>query len=229
MDRTWMVKRSSILRNEWRSFLLILAIGSMLAGCTSREEVPTDQDDVTVSEQPAEAVLVTPTTTEIEVVQATEAPQEANPFSISSPAFKEGDPIPIQFSCDGEGQSPSLEWSGIPEGTASFVLVMDDPDAPGGTWVHWVLFNIPGDASGLPSSIPTTAVLDDGSVHGANSWGRSDYGGPCPPGGTHRYFFKLYALNSVLALADGADLGEVEQALGEYLIGETSLMGTYTR
>jgi Raf kinase inhibitor-like YbhB/YbcL family protein len=229
MDSINMVKRSRSRRNGWQSLLLFVALGTVLVGCSSRSDVKTVQDGTTLSDEPTEAVFVATPTAEMEAGQATEAPNETAAFTISSPAFSEGDPIPVQYSCDGEDQNPALEWSGTPAGTVSLALVMDDPDAPGGTWVHWVLFNIPSDVSGLPSSIPASAILDDGSVHGANSWGRSDYGGPCPPGGTHRYVFKLYALDSLLELADGADPGDVEQALLEHLVGEASLMGTYTR
>lgn len=229
MDSQRMVKRTRFKGNGWHSLLLFIAVGTALVGCTSRADLNTIQDQAPLSDEPTEVVFVTPTTAEMEVGQAIEAPKETSSFTISSPAFSEGDPIPIQYSCDGEDQNPALEWSGTPDGTASLALVMDDPDAPGGTWVHWVLFNIPSDVSGLPYSMPATSILDDGSVHGANSWGRSDYGGPCPPGGTHRYFFKLYALDSLLELTDGADFGDVEQALREHLVGEASLMGTYTR
>jgi Raf kinase inhibitor-like YbhB/YbcL family protein len=165
------------------------------------------------------------------IVEEQATPTEAEPivFSISTVEFSEGEAIPTRFSCDGENISPVLEWSGAPEGTSSYALIMDDPDAPGGTWIHWVLFNIPGDASGLVESIPAEPVLADGSIHGANSWERSDYGSPCPPGGTHTYFFKLYALDGELDLPEGSSLDALLAGMEGHVLAEASLMGTYTR
>ena len=228
MDRMGNIYRSNDLRKSGRMCCVILTVVMALAGCTSPADEST-AGNTAVSQEQAGGALATPTTMGSEAIQASEAPQKSISFSISSPAFKEGDVIPTQYSCDGEDQSPPLEWTGSPDGTASFVLIMDDPDAPGGTWVHWILFNIPGDVSGLQSSIPGEGIFDDSSLQGANSWGRSDYGGPCPPGGTHRYFFKLYALDSLLELADGVDFGGVEQAMRDHVLAEASLMGTFTR
>jgi Raf kinase inhibitor-like YbhB/YbcL family protein len=143
---------------------------------------------------------------------------------LTSPAFTEGETIPQKFSCDGEDISPELNWTDPPMGTQSFALIMDDPDAPHGTWVHWVLYNIPPETRFLPENIPAEPTLSDGSVHGKNSFERFDYGGPCPPPGrTHRYFFKLYALDAVL---DGFPYMYI---LEEHMLAETQLMGTYSR
>lgn len=151
------------------------------------------------------------------------------PLQLTSPAFAPGDPIPQRFSCDGEDLSPTLQWTDPPDGTGSFALIMDDPDAPGGTWVHWVLFNLPASARGLPEGIADADELPDGGRHGVNSWGRPGYGGPCPPGGTHRYFFQLYALDQILDLAARASKAELEAAMQGHLLAKAELMGTYSR
>jgi hypothetical protein len=122
-----------------------------------------------------------------------------------------------------------LAWNDPPAGAASLALIVDDPDAPGGVWVHWVLYNIPAEARGLPEGVPAQDELPDGSRHGVNSWGRRDYGGPCPPSGTHRYFFKLYALDTMLDLPAGATKEELLAAMQGHILGEAELMGTYTR
>jgi Raf kinase inhibitor-like YbhB/YbcL family protein len=148
---------------------------------------------------------------------------------ITSSAFTEGQAIPNRYTCDGPDVSPDIAWSGVPDGAASLALICDDPDAPMGTWVHWVLFNIPADAGGLPAEIPSNAALKNGAVHGTNDFGRLGYGGPCPPGGTHRYFFKLYALDAMLALESGATKARVLEAMAGHILAEDQLMGTYSR
>jgi Raf kinase inhibitor-like YbhB/YbcL family protein len=155
--------------------------------------------------------------------------EAAMPFELTSVAFSQEEAIPTRYTCDGENISPPLGWGDPPQGTTSFALISDDPDAPGGTWVHWVLYNIPADARVLPEAIPAEDELLDGSRHGENSFGRLDYGGPCPPSGTHRYFFKLYALDSVLDLESGANTETLLQAMEAHVLGETELMGTYSR
>jgi Raf kinase inhibitor-like YbhB/YbcL family protein len=151
------------------------------------------------------------------------------PFQLTSLAFTQGSPIPPRFSCDAEDLSPALQWTGPPPGTQSFALIMDDPDAPGGTWVHWVLFNIPAAARGLPEGVSDAAQQSDGGRHGENSWGQPGYGGPCPPGGTHRYFFKLYALEQALELPALASKAELEAAMQGHILAQAELMGTYSR
>ncbi len=150
-------------------------------------------------------------------------------MELMSSAFDADGPIPVKYSCDGEDKSPPLSWAGVPEGTVSLTLIVDDPDAPVGTWVHWVLYDIPGDVDGLPEGLPDEDELTDGSRHGKNSWGRRDYGGPCPPGGTHRYFFKLYALDTKLGLRPGAGVKQVTDAMEGHVLAEARLMGTYGR
>jgi Raf kinase inhibitor-like YbhB/YbcL family protein len=148
---------------------------------------------------------------------------------ITSSAFSEGEAIPDRYTCDGPDVSPDLAWSGVPEAAASVALICDDPDAPMGTWVHWVLFNIPADAQGLPPEIPPDANLENGACHGTNDFRKLGYGGPCPPGGTHRYFFKLYALDTTLNLDSGITKAELLEAMEGHVLAEGQLMGTYSR
>ncbi|HLF73013.1 MAG TPA: YbhB/YbcL family Raf kinase inhibitor-like protein [Anaerolineales bacterium] len=157
--------------------------------------------------------------------------QEAAMASIqlTSDAFAHEKPIPAQYTCTGSDISPALTWGEPPAGTQSFALIMDDPDAPMGTWVHWVLFNIPASARGLPEAVPAGQTLSDGSTHGRNSSGNQGYNGPCPPSGTHRYFFKLYALDEMLGILAGADKGELLKAMEGHLLAQGELMGTFSR
>ena len=150
-------------------------------------------------------------------------------FTVSSPAFQQGQRIPAKYTCDGEDISPPLQWSDVPEGTTSFALIMDDPDAVGGTWVHWVLFNIPANANSLDEAVPPDAELTDGSRHGKNSWGSPGYGGPCPPSGTHRYVFNLYALDKMLDLPTGSSAEQVTEAMEGHKLAAGVVMGVYSR
>lgn len=145
-------------------------------------------------------------------------------LTLTSPAFEDGQPIPPRFTADGADVSPPLEVSGIPEGTASLALIMDDPDAPMGTWVHWVVWNIPSGTRRIEEG-----RLPAGAVQGRNSWGRNAYGGPAPPSGTHRYFFKLYALDCELDLSPGADKAALLAAMEGHVLAQAELMGTYSR
>jgi Raf kinase inhibitor-like YbhB/YbcL family protein len=151
------------------------------------------------------------------------------PFELMSTAFEPGEPIPPQYTCDGDDVSPPLGWSDPPPDTQSFALICDDVDAPGGIWVHWVLYNLPAEARGLPEDVPPEADLPDGSRHGENSWPRLGYGGPCPPSGTHRYVFRLYALDTALDLAVGATEEQLRQAMEDHILAQAELMGTYVR
>jgi len=176
-----------------------------------------------------------PNSTSEPVLSETGAPSEpvkgTMTFELTSTAFSQGEPIPARYSCDGEDISPPLSWSDPPEGTLSFALIMDDPDAPVGTWDHWILFNIPAGRRELPENAPIEAKNQDPDAIfvGRNSWGRVGYGGPCPPSGTHRYFFKLYALNTTLGLLPGATKGELLKGMEGYILAQTELIGTYTR
>lgn len=149
---------------------------------------------------------------------------------LTSSAFADGAAIPRKFTCDGEDVSPPLTWAGIPEGTKSLALICDDPDAPMGTWVHWVVWGIPPSAPGLPEAVPPDSVLPGGIKQGLNSWPRTGYGGPCPPpGDPHRYYLKLYALNADLTLPATANKAGLEHAMKGLIIAETKLMGVYSR
>ena len=150
-------------------------------------------------------------------------------FQLTSPAFAPGTEIPLKYTCDGEDFSPPLAWSDPPAGTQSFALICDDPDAPGRTWVHWVRYNIPAEARSLAEAQPSDARLPDGSLNGTNSWKRLGYGGPCPPRGVHHYYFKLYALDTVLELEPGATKEQLLGKMVTHILTDTELMGTYQR
>jgi Raf kinase inhibitor-like YbhB/YbcL family protein len=148
---------------------------------------------------------------------------------VSSGAFKNGEMIPSKYTCDGDDISPPLSWSGIPANAKSIALISDDPDAPRGTWVHWVIFNMPSDSKGLGEAVPPDKVLDNGAIQGMNDSSQIGYGGPCPPGGVHRYFFKVYALDAKLTLGPGATKKDVESAMKTHVLAEGELMGRYKR
>lgn len=149
---------------------------------------------------------------------------------VESDAFKAEETIPQRYTCDGEDLSPPLSWSEPPAGTQGLVLIGDDPDAPVGTWDHWVLFNIPAATRSLPEGIPADPVIDGVGTHGSNGWHRLGYGGPCPPkGGAHRYYFKLYALDTTLNLDPGASKKDVETAIEGHILAEGQLIGLYGR
>ncbi len=146
------------------------------------------------------------------------------PLELVSPAFTQGQPIPARYTADGEDVSPPLAISGAPVGTASFALICDDPDAPVGTWVHWVVWNLPAETARIEEG-----KLPAGSAAGRNSWGRSGWGGPSPPSGTHRYFFKLFALDTTLELSPATDAKGLKRAMSGHVLGRAELMGTYSR
>ncbi len=150
-------------------------------------------------------------------------------LGLSSAAFRPGGAIPEAYTCEGRDISPPLAWGEPPAGTKSFALISDDPDAPMGTWVHWVLYNLPPQARQLPEAFPTSSELADGTRQGTTDFGRTGYGGPCPPSGTHRYFFKLYALDAALDLAPGAGKADLERAMAGHIIAQAELMGTYRK
>ncbi len=150
-------------------------------------------------------------------------------MDLTSIAFKQGDPIPKQYTCDGPNISPPLQWSDTPGKTKSIALIVEDPDAPRGTWVHWILFNIPHSAAALPENIKKTRTIPNGARQGLNDFREIGYGGPCPPGGRHRYFFKIYALDTELLLDPGTTRNEIEKAMKGHVLAEAQLMGTYQR
>ena len=151
-------------------------------------------------------------------------------MELNSSALEEGKPIPRKYTCDGPDLSLPLTWSGVPEGTQSLALIADDPDAPVGTWVHWVIYDMPKDTRSLSEGIQTTETLSGGGAQGRNDFGRIGYGGPCPPPGRpHRYFFKLYALDTRVNLPPGADKQTLVRAMEGHILAEAQLMGTYGR
>jgi hypothetical protein len=153
----------------------------------------------------------------------------ATSIELSSSAFADGAAIPQTYTCDGEDVSPPLAWTAPPAGTQSFVLICDDPDAPAGTWVHWIAYNLPADVLSLPEAVAGDDDLPGDAVHGKNGWGRQDYGGPCPPSGTHHYSFRLYALDTELDLQPGARKAKVLRALEGHVLAQGELIGTYQR
>jgi Raf kinase inhibitor-like YbhB/YbcL family protein len=186
-----------------KKYFMLLSV-LVLAACAPATAAPT-------------ATVVPPT--------ATEAPPA---LEITSTAFKNEESIPVIYSCDGEDTSPALSWTEPPTGTQSFVLIMDDPDA-GGTWVHWVVYNLPASARGLDAAIPVDTEIAGGGLQGRNSSRINGYQGPCPPSGTHRYFFKLYALDTVLELPAGAHSVEVTVGMKDHVLASAELMGTFER
>lgn len=144
-----------------------------------------------------------------------------------SPEFLTGTFIPFKYTCDGDNHSPPLTWEDPPRGTQSFALIVSDPDAPDGTFTHWVLYNLPGDLRRLPERVPNRDTLSDGSRQGKNDFDQIGFGGPCPPTGTHRYFFKLHALDDFLNVAPGANKEEVLQAMEGHVLDAAELMGLY--
>ncbi len=150
-------------------------------------------------------------------------------IKIKSPAFVPGGKIPGKYTCDGMDISPPLAWTSGPEGTKTFALICDDPDAPMGTWVHWVLFNLPVDIIELRENVPPERELESGAKQGMNDFRKIGYGGPCPPGGTHRYYFKLYALDKEINLEAGATKSELLKAMEGHILAEGQLMGKYER
>jgi Raf kinase inhibitor-like YbhB/YbcL family protein len=150
-------------------------------------------------------------------------------IQITSSAFEDGGLIPARYTCDGEDVSPPLQWAGVPEGVRSIALICDDPDAPMGTFVHWVLFNLPAVTKELAEDVPADKTLPNGARQGITDFGRIGYGGPCPPSGTHRYFFKIYALDAEIALKAGASKRELLKAMEGHILAQGQLVGKYRR
>lgn len=151
-------------------------------------------------------------------------------FTLSTPAFASGAAIPDPYTCSGVDISPVLSWTDQPAQTTSFALIMDDPDAPAGTWVHWVIWNIAAKTQLLPKDIAKSGTLPGGASQGRNDFGKVGYNGPCPPPGkTHRYFFRLYALDAKLTLQAGATRQQLDSAMKDHIIGKAEHMGTYRR
>lgn len=187
-------------------FISLTLICMMLASCTA---------SATNTSQPSAATAPESESTGTEAIMS---------LNLTSDAFATGQSIPAKYSCTGKNISPGLDWNEPPADTKSFALIVDDPDAPAGTWVHWVLYNIPANTHNLPENTDTSGI----SV-GKNSSGNMRYDGPCPPGGTHRYFFKLYALDSTLSLSPGATKEQVLNAMQDHILAQGELMGTFSK
>ena len=150
--------------------------------------------------------------------------------SATAGSLKENEIIPKKYTCDGSDVSVPLSWNNPPEGTKSFALIADDPDAPAGTWVHWVIYDLPPDAREVSEAVTRSEALDNGTKQGKNDFGKVVYGGPCPPAGPpHRYFFKLYALDQVIGLKPGATKQQLVDAMKGHILEEAQLVGTYKR
>jgi len=150
-------------------------------------------------------------------------------IKITSSAFADGGLIPAKYTCDGADVSPPLQWDAVPEGTKSIALICDDPDAPMGTWVHWVIFGLPAETKELAENIPPDRTLPSGAKQGTSDFGRIGYGGPCPPSGTHRYFFKIYALDAEVGLEAGASKRQLLGAMEGHILEQGQLIGKYKR
>ncbi len=150
-------------------------------------------------------------------------------MQIMSPAFKDGESIPLDYSCNGEDISPPLVWNNVPKNAESLVLICEDPDAPNETWSHWVLYNMPASVAELEEEIPPVAVLDNGTKQGMNDFRDIAYGGPCPPSGEHRYFFRLYALDTMLDAEAGMSREDILNIIQAHILAEAELMGIYAK
>lgn len=152
-------------------------------------------------------------------------------MKLASKSFEQGQTIPVKLTCEGENLSPELHWKEPPEKTKTFALIADDPDAPGETWVHWLLYNIPADITSLPEGISAGKISEQGIGQGYNNFKKTGYGGPCPPHGhgSHRYFFRLYALDNAPDLDESATRPELEQAMENHILAEAELMGRFER
>ncbi len=195
---------------------------------------PPTTDTVTPTQTPTPTETPEPTPTETPEPTTTEPPEdemlpEPAVFTITSSAFENGEPIPLIYSYYGGNKSVPLNWSGAPEGTVSFALIMEDPDAPGIVFTHWLVYNIPADVFELEEGQPMTPTLSNGATQGINDYGGLGYGGPAPPAGTtHRFYFRLYALDTTLDLAPGSTKSQLVNAMQNHILGEAELMGTFS-
>jgi Raf kinase inhibitor-like YbhB/YbcL family protein len=193
-------------------FYLLISISLSLSACVSSKATATLQ----------------PTASPPETANSTEADMS---FKLTSDAFAPGQSIPAKYSCIGKNISPPLAWNDGPAGTQSFALIMEDPDAPFGTWVHWVLYNIKPDIRSLQEDLPITGKnIDPNAIYvGKNSSGNIGYDGPCPPSGTHRYFFKFYSLDTVISLLPGATKEQLLKEMDGHILAQAELMGTFSK
>ena len=208
-----------------RVLLALICLALVASGCTA-DDAPTATTAPTATEAGSGPA---PTAT----VPLDDGGDDEVILELASTAYSEGDEVPTLYSCDGDNISPPLAWTGAPEGTVSFALIFDDPDAPDPakprmTWVHWVLYNIPGTARSLPEGV-TQSDLPKGTLDGLNDWKKPSYGGPCPPVGKHRYFHKLYALDVVLPDLGQPRKAKLEKAMKGHVLAKSELIGLYQR
>ena len=202
------------------SISLILSFSlALLAGCTPASEI-------SVAAATDQTLIQSTTTVPTNTISV------PKPFELTSSVLEANNMIPTKFSCHGEDISLPLAWGDPSEGTQSFALIMDDPDAKavaGFVWIHWVIFNIPPETRSITEDLPTTGTLPDGSLQGKNSFGHLGYGGPCPPSGMHHYHFKLYALDTMLNLSTGATSGKLTLQMANHILAQTELVTTYRK
>lgn len=209
-------------------FSLFLIVAIALAGCASagsEPEEPMDNAPSDAAAAPTEMPEPDDPADEGVPEMTPDSPAEEEVFSLTSSAFEDQQNIPPVYTCDSENISPPLAWEGVPAGTQSFALILDDPDAPSGTFTHWVLFDLPADMSELAEGASTEPELE--ANHGMTSFGEAAYGGPCPPSGVHHYIFTLYAADTTLDLAAGASKEDVLEALDGHVLGWAELVGLY--
>jgi Raf kinase inhibitor-like YbhB/YbcL family protein len=193
---------------------------------SSQPAVTLEENAATLVDKPTQTQLSvnTPKPNTPTVLEATKMA-----YQLTSPVFEHKQAIPEKYTCKGKNISPELKWNEPPQGTAAYGLIMDDPDAPAGTWVHWVIYNIPGSLHGLPESVPNDKEIINIGINGINSASKYGYSGPCPPFGTHRYFFRLYALDQMLDIKPGANKPELIKAMQGHILAIAELMGTFTK
>ena len=189
----------------WKTLMILSVAICLFVSCANRSSAPAQQ------------------------TTSTPVNENKSGIKLTSKAFNEGQAIPRGYTCDGANVSPPLEWTGVPKSAKTLVIVADDPDAPAGTWVHWVLYNLPYDVIGMVENTPPIETLSGGGMQGTNDFQKTGYGGPCPPRGSHRYFFKIYALDSELPLKPGASKADLEPAMEGHIISQGQLIGTYRR
>jgi Raf kinase inhibitor-like YbhB/YbcL family protein len=209
-----------------KSFILLLILVFHLFGCA-----PVSIPSISTLQQSALPPENKSTTSTPGITQ-TDSESVTTPFILTSPVLNVENMIPTQYSCNGKDISLPLDWGNPPEGTKSFTLIMDDPDAiavAGYVWIHWVIFNLPPQTRNLPEDLPKTNTLANGSIQGKNSFDRIGYGGPCPPSGLHHYVFKLYALDTVINASPGATSGAISLKMNGHILAQTELVTTYRK
>jgi Raf kinase inhibitor-like YbhB/YbcL family protein len=208
---------------ERRRFLKYVASAAVVAAAAAGGYYA-----LTTSTTPATTTTMSPITLTPRRITGTTTEVRVG-LMVTSQAFKSGEPIPSKYTCDGEDISPPIGWSGAPEQTRSYALIVDDVDAPTGAFTHWVIFNIPATENSLQEGVPTVGILSNSAVQGRNGFGKIGYGGPCPPSGSHRYVFHLYALDTVLSLKEGVTEHDVLEAMKGHMLAETELTGSYSK